>query len=327
MHRLPLWARAAWLGLLALPLGAAELGPANQADAVDGARLRVAAVQPAIDERDRHVPKQLLRNLGRLLDLTDARLARHSDLVVWPESAWERVLGPGGDAFLAAIAHGLDTPLVSGAWVRERAPGGRWKNAAVLATRDGTTAVVAEKVHPVPVYERAPDTWITRRLAGAGLWSGHFSRGMPRGPLLLPTARKPGAVGVLVCIDASYPELARSLRRAGAQLLVTLSNEAGTGSWSATLHARITRLRAIENRMPVVRVGNTGPTQWIDARGRVVAELAPGRPAAASHALLLAGPIPPFVRIGDRGVVAASLLSALAMVAMRLGDSRRGVER
>jgi apolipoprotein N-acyltransferase len=322
---LPRLPRAAQLGLalslaapLALGLGAPEK---------PGAGLRVAAVQPDIAEADRHVPERLPNNLRRLLDLSQPLRREPADVLVWPESAWERTLGAAGDAFLAAIAHDLGTPLVTGAWHAPRPGQSSWRNTAVLASYDGRTPVVAEKVHPVPIYERAPDGIAARWLARAGLWSGHFGRGEQRAPFLLPReGAEPVPVGVLVCIDASHPELARELRAAGAQLLVVLANEAGTGAWSAALNARVARLRAVENRVPVVRVANTGPTLWIDATGRVVAELPAGSPSAAVHTLELAAAPPPYVRIGDRAVVAVCFLSALAMAAARLLMSFQGDE-
>jgi len=307
--------------LLATPLALAH--PAFAPDAAEEA-LVVAAVQPAIEERERHIAERLQPNLRRLLDLTASALAAPVDLVVWPESAWERALGTAGDAFLAAIAHDLDTPLVTGAWRMPAAGQSSWRNTAVLATRDGRTPVVAEKVHPVPVYERAPDGPAARLLARAGLWSGQFGRGEAGAPLVLPRAgAAPAPIGVLVCVDASHPELARALRLAGARLLVTIANEAGSGAWSAALNARVARLRAIENRMPVVRVANTGPTLWIDARGRVVAALPAGEPASAAHALSLAGAAPPYAGIGDGAVVAACFATALAIAAARFFPSRK----
>ncbi len=317
------------LAALAAPLalGFGALGSSTAREPGDS--LRVAAVQPAIDERERHDPARLHPNLRRLLDLSEPLLREHADVIVWPESAWERAFGASGDAFLAAIAHDFETPLVTGAWQRPAVGRGSWRNTAVLATSDGRTPVVAEKVHPVPVYERAPDGPLALALARAGLWSGRFGRGSTREPLLLARAgATPAPVGVLVCIDASHPELARGMRVAGARLLVAIANEAGTGAWSAALHARVARLRAVENRMPVVRVANTGPTLWIDARGRVVARLAAGEPASAAHALALAGAPPPYASLGDRAVVASCLLTALASAAARsfTFSSSRGVE-
>jgi apolipoprotein N-acyltransferase len=323
-------ARLALAAALAVPLGSGVLGAGGAATSA-AESLRVAAVQPAIDEHERHVPARLHANLRRLLELSEPLTGERPDLIVWPESAWERALGLAGDAFLAAIAHDLGTPLVTGAWQAPARRGESWRNAAVLATGDGRTPVVAEKVYPVPVYERAPEGPATLALARAGLWSGRFGPGTPAEPLRLARAgAEPTPLGVLVCIDASHPELARRLRAAGARLLVAIANEAGTGAWSAALHARIARLRAIENRVPVVRVANTGPTLWIDARGRVTATLAAGAEASAVHPVALAGAEPPYTRIGERAVVAACLMTALASAAACLlskPESRRGVDR
>jgi apolipoprotein N-acyltransferase len=323
--RIPAPARCALALLLALPLTPAFWSGWPEAGS---GSLRIAAVQPDIAERERHVAGRLQPNLRRLLDLTQPVLSERADLVVWPESAWERALGARGDAFLAAIAHDLDTPVVTGAW-RVPAPGAEsWRNTAVLATSDGRTPVVAEKVHPVPVYERAPDGPVARLLARAGLWSGRFGRGEATAPMLLPrTGAEPASLGVLVCIDASHPELARTLRLAGARLLVAIANEAGTGSWSAALNARVARLRAIENRVPVVRVANSGPTLWIDARGEAVAALPAGKPASAAHTLSLAGAAPLYTRIGDRAVVACWFLTSLAIAAAGFFQPWRGVEK
>ena len=327
IRRLPAAARLGLAAALAAPLalGLPLLGADDPAAGAD--RLRVGAVQPAIQEGRRHVPARHQENLRQLLDLSEPFVSERADLVVWPESAWERTLGASGDAFLAAIAHHLATPLVTGAWRAPTSARPGWRNTAVLATSDGRTRVVAEKVYPVQLYERAPAGPAARLLARAGLWSGRFAPGHASEPLVLQRAGgAPVRIGVLVCIDASHPEVARASRAAGAQLLLAISNEAGSGAWSAALHARAARVRAVENRVPVVRVANTGPTLWIDARGRVLAELAPGEAASAVHAVALAEAPLARPRPGDRSVAASCFLSALAMAAARFARACRGVE-
>jgi apolipoprotein N-acyltransferase len=323
LPRLPVPLRPLGVALLLAPLapGLAAWeegdGVANEMDA-----LRVAAVQPAIPEPDRHDPARFHPHLRELLELTDRALADGEvDLVAWPESAYERPAGAGGDAFLGAIANHFGAPILTGVW-RSPDPGrATWRNAALLAD-DAGTRWVAEKVHPVPVYERAPDGFLVGALARAGLGSGRFARGEPGAPVEL--RRRDGAapvpIGVLVCIDASYPELTRRLREAGARLLVVVANEAGTGAWSAALHTRAARLRAIEGRVPVVRVANTGPTHWIDASGRSVAELPAGATAGASS-LALAGPASAFVSLGDARLVAAFAATALVAALLALARS------
>jgi apolipoprotein N-acyltransferase len=308
--------RAAALAALALPVvpSAALLG-----DAPARETLRIAAVQPHLPERDRRDGARFDENLATLFAQSTRALAEPADLVAWPESAYQRPMRARGDWFLALLARDLETPIVTGVW---SAPehGRRWRNGAVLADGGGAVRPVAEKVHPVPVYERAADGPVSRWLAARGLWTGTFEPGRPSAPAKLRLAGGGEvAIGVLVCIDSSYPEVARDLRRAGARLFLSIANESQTGPWSAALHARVARFRAIENRAPLVRVSNDGSSLWIDDRGRIVAALPAGRAAEGAHALGLAGAAPPIVRIDDASLAGFSALSAVlaALAAFR----------
>ena len=286
--------------------------------------IRIAAVQPGIPESSRHHGASFHSNLRRLLELSTGVADTPVDLIVWPESAYERDLGPGGDAFLAAITNGLGAPLLTGAW-RFPHPGSPvQRNAAFLVSRRGELTLAAEKVHPIAVYERAPSTLVSHTLARLGLWTGRFEPGEAGSPVDVERiSGSPVPVGVLVCIDTSYPELGRQLRARGARLLIEISNEAGTGLWSARLHARIARFRAVELRTPFVRVANTGPTQWIDARGRLVHALAPGVSDAAVGALSPAGPPPPAANLAEGPVIASALGFGLGLSGLWAGFRRR----
>ena len=320
MRGIPLRRAVMLAALLALPLLRAPLASSS-----DPSRptLRVAAVQPALDESRRHVPEHFDANLRRLLALSEAAQAEEPDLIVWPESAWERLPAWGEDAFLSAVANSLGTPLLTGAWRRPRG-GLYWlRNSAVLAEPGHEVVVVADKVHPVAVYERAPDSVLARFLLRHRFWGGRFEPGEPSA--LTALRGSDGSlvqVAVLVCIDTSYPSLARELRRRGARLFVEVSNEASTGRWSARLHARVSRFRAVETRTPLVRVANTGPSQWFDERGRLVASLPEREPRSGAHALALAGSAPPSVVLGDGPVLLAVLGSAAFTACASLRCSR-----
>jgi apolipoprotein N-acyltransferase len=58
-----------------------------------------------------------------------------------------------------------------------------------------------------------------------------------------------------------------------ADLLVNLSNDGWFGWYDAgrLQHQQAARLRAIENRVPLVRVANTGASAAIDSCGRITA--------------------------------------------------------
>lgn len=323
-------------GALAVPLalfaigtgwGAAQLA---FAPAPISAPIRVAAIQPAVPASQRFVASQFQSNLARLLALSEAALADAPDLVVWPEGAFEQSVGAAGAPFLGSVASTLGVPLVSGA--RRVAAGDvsrRW-NSALLATPDGDTRVAADKQRPLPIHERAPDTVFAAALARLGAWPGRVRAGAPAEPVSVVTPGGAGLrVGAVVCIDAVFPEIARGLRARGAELLVHIANEAESGRWSARQHALLVRLRAVETRLPLVRVANDGPSAWIDAYGREIARVERGA-AAATVALGGPGPAPPYVRLGDAPVVASLFVPFLLCAAGggrdRLARRRRIIE-
>jgi apolipoprotein N-acyltransferase len=77
------------------------------------------------------------------------------------------------------------------------------------------------------------------------------------------------SIGPLICYEDILPELGRQAVRQGAQLLVNLTNDAWFGRTRAPyLHRTLAAFRAVENRVYLVRVTNTGLTSIIDALGR-----------------------------------------------------------
>jgi apolipoprotein N-acyltransferase len=306
--------RGAW----ALPLALVAVGTLVGIGAIttteirDEPSFRVAAVQPSVPADARFIPAHFDANLARLLEGSERALAgAPADLVVWPESAFEQQAGPSGVPFLGAIANTLRTPLLAG--VRRLASAGaglRW-NSAVLALVDGDTRILADKQRPLPLYERAPEGWIASTLSRVAIVPGRVLAGAPAQPQPVTMQNGEGRrIGVLVCVDAVFPEIARQLRQGGAELLVSIANEAESGPWSALQHARLVRLRAVETGLPLVRVANGGPSVWIDPLGREIARLEHG-PRARTVALGPALSVPLYVWLGDAPVLAALFLPGL----------------
>lgn len=76
-------------------------------------------------------------------------------------------------------------------------------------------------------------------------------------------------VGVLVCYESMYPAAALHHARAGAELLVVLSDDGGMmHSRLAWTHAEQAKLRAVETGLPLVRAGQAGPSYVVDSLGR-----------------------------------------------------------
>jgi apolipoprotein N-acyltransferase len=81
-------------------------------------------------------------------------------------------------------------------------------------------------------------------------------------------------LGVLICVEALHPRLARELVTGGATVLVSLSNESwfgGAGGAEQQLQQAV--FRAVENGVPLLRVTATGGTAVIAADGRVLQSL------------------------------------------------------
>lgn len=297
--------------------GAERLAAADASLGAGPAAVRVAAVQPDVPSRERHAPARFDTNLGRLLALSRAAGEAGADLLVWPEGAFERTGDRRGDLFLGTIANHLATPIVAG--LRRATSDGsreRW-NSVALATPGGDTRIAGDKVRPVPLYERAPDTRFARRLARAGWWPGNVRPAPEPGLVDVPLAD--GArlrAGILLCIDSAHPDLARGLRRRGASLLLSPANEAESGPWSARQHAAIARLRAIEVGLPLVRAANTGPSTWIDAYGRETARIEAGTRAMRVAPAGAPAPITPYARWGV-GPAWLGLLAPAALAALR----------
>lgn len=297
---------AAAVLLLPLLLGVRILLPVGAGPEVD-----VAVVQPLLIEPARTESSRFRANLHRLLSLSEQAVGEEPvDLLVWPESAYERTLGQKPDLLLGSIAQHYSSPLLTGARREDPGPRPARYNSAVFARRDGATFIASDKVHPFPLYEASAGNALSRMLERRGLWPGRFVRGTQAGLIELRTAPHDSVgVGVLICLDSSYPELARDLRRRGARLLVEISNEAQTGSWTGRQHALVSRMRAVESGLPLVRTSNSGPSEWIDTRGRVVARLPQLHGASGRARLTLpAGPPTPYVRWGHAPVLAAGLL-------------------
>ena len=133
----------------------------------------------------------------------------------------------------------------------------------------------------------------------------------------------------LICFEDILPPLARADVRAGSRMLVNLTNDAWFDERIAPRqHMRNATLRAVENRVPLVRAANTGVSCVVAPSGRVVAELSDGRGATSAAGVLWADvPVPSdaapltfYARFGDMyGIACAAATTLWLVVALRRG--------
>jgi apolipoprotein N-acyltransferase len=74
--------------------------------------------------------------------------------------------------------------------------------------------------------------------------------------------------GISICYEMIFPDLMRQSVKNGAHFLVNITNDAWFGKSAASYqHRSMGVLRAVENRVPIVRAANTGISGAIMANG------------------------------------------------------------
>ena len=235
--------------------------------------VRVGIVQPYIPQSLKWDPAEATRTLEVLDRETRKVAALQPDLLLWPEAASPYILKaqPELQPWLEKLATNLGAPLLAGLVVLEHAntPQEIWGNAAVVIDPEhGVQPEFYLKRHLVPFGEYVPLGRLLSWLKKVVPIGDDFQPGHSAAPLTVSTGRRPVAAGVLICYEDVFAEPARTSTAAGAELLVTLTNDAWYGEGAAAYqHAAHSALRAAENRRPLVRCGNGGWSGWFDEFG------------------------------------------------------------
>ena len=207
-------------------------------------RVRLAAVNHR--PRGTKSPQENREVFGRLVETA---AAREADVVVLPEGitivgngltyapAAEPVPGPTTE-FLGALAKRLRVWIVAGLYERE---GARIYNTAVLIGRDGT---LAGRYRKMSLPDEEIEGGITPG-ADTPVFDTDFGR-----------------VGLMICWDSSYPEVARTLAARGAEIILL-------PIWGG--EETLVSARAMENQVYVVASGYDFRSGIFDRRGQRIA--------------------------------------------------------
>lgn len=280
---------------------------------------RVAIVQPNVPQWYKWQEDNQPRIIGMLSATTREALHTGSPaLVLWPEAPLPDFLykHPEWQDSIEALATATHTPLLAGVldWRRLDDAHARYYNGAMLVDGDGgIRQPVYDKRRLVPMVERVPllaASWFD--------WLGPYAGGYTPGAKSVVFHASAGRFGALICYESIFPELSRQYRRGGADFLVSLTNDAWFGPGLAPYqHFAHLVLRAIENRVGVVRAANTGFSGYIDPLGRVRQRTALYVPAAAAYEVETTSTRTPYVRFGD-WVGLLALAATLALLARAL---------
>jgi len=236
------------------------------------ARMRFGVVQGNISQDMKWSPENRLATVDGYLGQSEDLLQKEQPaLVLWPETALPFYPRRSPlTAKLQTFTARTGVPVLSGApWSEEdesAAQGMRLYNGAVLFTPDGRFAATYFKSHLVPFGEYVPLRHYLPFIAPLVETVGDFRAGRIEKPIAWHEAR----IGVLICYESVFPDMARAWVDAGANVLVNLTNDAWYGRSSAPRHSlAMAVLRAVETGRGLARAANTGYSVFIDSKGKL----------------------------------------------------------
>lgn len=253
-----------------------------------GLTAHIAVVQGNIDQGLKWSADRKEKTIRSYIELSETVLKnRDTELVIWPETAVPFYLQqdplamkPAGFVRRNNVWLMTGTPAYSITGVHEN--GSRdvdYYNAAVLI--DASARVVGQynKQHLVPFGEYVPLKQYLPFLAPLVEAAGDFTAGTSSEPLTMGRIR----MGVLICYESIFPEIAQQAVASGANLLVNLTNDAWYGRSSAPYQSMAMAVfRAVETKRSLVRAANTGISGFVDPVGNVYEETELFEPAAVS---------------------------------------------
>jgi apolipoprotein N-acyltransferase len=229
--------------------------------------LRLALLQPNIGIDEKENPAHQAGNLRAQVEMSRATLTHRPDLILWPETMYPCVV-PRHTTHLAVppLPHHPHTHWLIGALtLTHHNAEPHLFNSALLVASDARLLGQYDKQRLLPFGEYIPLQRYFPFLRDLSPTIGNLTPGAG-GVLTLPNGV---ALGPLICYEDILPALGRQASRQGAQVLINLTNDAWFGQTRAPAqHRLLAAFRAIENRVFLVRVTNTGLTSIIDARGR-----------------------------------------------------------
>ena len=277
--------------------------------------VKIRVVQPSVPQREKWLPEFQRRIFEDHLALSvSGPNGVRDDLagithLVWPEAAMPFLPLETPDA-LAAIGAMLPDgrSLITGAIRREAAMpsaagtiDAKIYNGLIVLNDTGGLSSLYDKIHLVPFGEYLPFEPVLSALGLKKLTHGRGS--FTPGPMPRPLLDIPGLppTMALVCYEVLFPgTIVQGTERPG--LLINVTNDGWFGNTTGPRqHFHQTRVRAVEEGLPLIRAANNGISAVIDAQGRVLQSLGLDAKGVIDSAVPAATAPPPYARFGDLG--------------------------
>ena len=316
-----------------LAYGSIKMGEWRLANARVGQSTRlIALVQPNVNLAARYTPEswvpireriaEQVRQAGGITRDWRKRLNQppHPDLIVLPEVIEPFAMPDNEPAFLfwKSLAQEVQTPLLVGGYRVAQNEPRQIANTMHLFLPDSGWQY-HDKLQLVPMGEYVPYRQFLPFLSVFGV----VEEDMYAGGDLKPLQAGDLKIGAVICMESTYPWIARGMTNAGANLIVIGSNESWFGRTAALeQHLAFGVLRAIETRRWVVRCAPEGISAFISPSGEIVRRAPAFQPAVESISINPITPETLYLRWGDWGMWVGVGFILLGMGYLRFEGSR-----
>ncbi len=233
--------------------------------------LRLVLIQPDIPVSSDRSDKGTY--LDRITKQTRQAVsgADRPDLVVWPELplSFSIVNQPRDYHVIASLLSEVDTPLLLSAFLYESGANERdisFYNVVHLVQDSPDNARTYRKNILIPFGEYLPFSDALPFLKEVLPDVRQYTAGKVRGVLPLNDSVR---IAPVVCLEAIFPDFVHEFVEQGANVIINPADDAYFGDTpGAAVHMALAAFRSVENRIPFVRVNNSGLTQVYDHLGR-----------------------------------------------------------
>lgn len=291
--------------------------------------IRLRLIQASIPQTEKWLPEKRLENFHRHIDLSVDENGGLDGIthVIWPETSipYWTLDREAARRFVLAKMLGNRVTLIAGAPRSSHQDGElRIFNSMYAISLEGDILATYDKAHLVPFGEYVPlRAWLSR-LGLAKLVPGalDFSSGPGRRSIKLPGLP---AFSPLICYEVIFPGNATDPQDRPGWML-NLTNDAWFGTSPGPYqHFAISRFRALEEGMPVVRSAGTGISAFIDSYGRVLGKMEMNASGALDSNLPRALAKPTlYAMFGDLILLVLLIIAGLAVspLSRRKGENR-----
>ncbi len=295
--------------------------------------MKVGLVQTNLGARDKKKKRKEFIRRHQQMSLALSAQEPELDLVVWPESAYNRWIHRDTKNLRRTVLAGLEVPLVFGTLTYQDMPKGQRRqtfNSAVLTSSTGDMLQIFDKVEllafgeTIPGIETFPSVrewkWFER--------TSIFTRGKSFKNFQVPKDGSQVKLLPMICYEDIIPAFVRKVWQTDgpADALVNVTNDSWYGDTHEPLiHLVLATFRSIETRRALVRSTNTGISAFVDPVGRLVKRTGQWEKATLVHdvPLIKDGGTTIFMKFGNwLGWVLLLSLVVVVVRSRRSGDSK-----